>query len=644
VTWLSVRELLAHPRRAVLTGVAVVVGVALVSGTLILGDTAVRAGVHDSDVDQLRRILLVAGGVALLVGAFIINTTISTVLAQRTRELALLRCLGAEPRQLRRMVRGEALAVGVVASLMGLVVGLGVAATLRAYVSSALLSSGDLPSHTLVVTPRTVAVALLTGTVVMVVSAQAPARRASRAAPLAALRGLPATGRRRRRAPQMAAGAVLTSVGVAAVPFAAVTGTGPVLLPAAALTLAGVRLLGPWAAAPLVRLVGLPVARVLRLPGALARINAMRSPDRTAATASALMVGLALVSFVTVLFTSTKAFLDAEVARTPAFTVISGSTTSTGKQAGSPVADGLLMRLAALPELSAVVPTRSTLGTAAGTEAEVTGVDLNDFARVRGLDVTAGSLADVSRRGLWVVDDVAADHGWTVGSRVPVNLGQGSRTFTLRAVYRHESYVSTSLPRYLLGSADYAALGGDTAVGAALLRVADGVAPATARAAVDRAVAALPGLVVEDRAQVRRETVGQVAQAASLYLALTCLAVLVGLVGIVNAMSLSVVDRVRELGLLRAVGMDRRALGRMVRAEAFITGCVGAVLGIGTGTLFGWGAAKVFEHSSAPTRFTAPVAVLALVAAVAAAAGVVAAALPARSASRVDVLRAIAAE
>jgi putative ABC transport system permease protein len=119
---------------------------------------------------------------------------------------------------------------------------------------------------------------------------------------------------------------------------------------------------------------------------------------------------------------------------------------------------------------------------------------------------------------------------------------------------------------------------------------------------------------------------------------------LVGLVGIVNAMSLSVVDRVRELGLLRAVGMDRRQLGTMVRAEAFMIGCVGAVLGIGTGTLFGWGGAKVFEHSSAPTRFTVPVAVLALVAVVAAAAGVLAAALPARSASRVDVLRAIAAE
>jgi putative ABC transport system permease protein len=644
VTGLSVRELRAHPRRAMLTGVAVIVGVALVSGTLVLGDTAVRAGVQDSDVDQLRRILLVAGGVALLVGAFIINTTMSAVLAQRTRELALLRCLGAEARQLRRMVRAEALAVGVAASVVGLVLGIGVAAALRAYVNSALLSGADLPGSTLAVTPRTVAVALLVGSVVMVLSAHAPARRASRAAPLAAFRGLPSTSARPRRAVRMAAGAVLAGAGVVAVPVAAITGSGPMLLPAAALTLAGVRLLGPWGATPLVRLAGLPITRVLRLPGALARANAMRNPNRTAATASALMVGLALVSFLTVLFTSTKAFLDAEVDRTPDIIVQSGGTASTGKQAGGPVAAGLLAQLAALPELSAVVPTRSTLGTAAGTAAVITGADLADFARVRGLDVTAGSLADASRGGLWVADDVAADHGWTVGSRVPVNLGRGDRTFTLRAVYRHESYVSTTLPNCLIGSGDYARLGGNAVVGAALLSVADGVAPATARAAVDRAVTGWPGITVENQAHVRSETVGQIDRTASLYLALTCLAILVGLVGIVNAMTLSVVDRVRELGLLHAAGMDRRQLGMMVCAEAFIIGSVGAVLGVGTGTLFAWGAAKVFEHSSAPTHFTVPVALLALVAAVAAAAGVAAAALPARSASRVDVLRALAAE
>ena len=258
--------------------------------------------------------------------------------------------------------------------------------------------------------------------------------------------------------------------------------------------------------------------------------------------------------------------------------------------------------------------------------------------------MTAGTLADVSSGGLWIAGDVAAHHGWKVGSRVRVSLGRGSRILTVRAVYRRESYVSTTLPDYFIGSSDYTALGGSAAVGAALLRIADGVPPATARAAVERAVAGWPGLTVVDRAQVRHEAVRRIDRTASLYLALTCLAVIVGLVGIVNAMALSVADRVRELGLLRAVGMDRLQLGTMVCGEALIIGCVGAVLGVAAGTLFGWGAAKVFEHSSAPTQFTVPVAILALLAAVAGAAAVVAAAFPARSAGRVDVMRAIAAE
>jgi putative ABC transport system permease protein len=626
-----------------LTGLAAVIGVALVSGTLVLGDTAVRAG-GDSDVEQLRDILLIGGGVALLVGAFIINATLAAVLAQRTRELALLRCLGAQARQLRRMVRWEALGIGVAASLAGLVLGLGVAAALRAYVNSELFPSGELPGHTLVVSPRTVAVSLVTGSVVMLLSAQAAARRAGRAAPLAALRSLPADRVSRHRATRAAAGAVLAVAGLGAVPYAAGTGQGYLLLPAAAATLVGVRLLGPEAAPALARVTGLPLARALRLPGALARANAARNPDRTAATASALMVGLALVSFVTVLFTSTKAFLEAEVDRTADIGVLSGATTGSGKQAGGPIGADLLARLDGLAELSVVVPTRSDQGAVAGAEAAISGVDLAAYTQVRGLDVVAGSLADVTPGGLWVIDEVAAGHGWTVGSRVPVTLSGGTGTFTVRAVYRDESYVSSSLPDYLIGSSDYARLGGDPGIGAALARVGDGVASADARAAADRAVGGTPGLTVEDKAQVRRATVGQIANAASLMLALTGLAVLVGIIGIVNAMALSVVDRVRELGLLRAVGMDRRQIRTMVRAEALIIAVVGAMLGIGLGTLFGWGAARVFEHSSAPTRFTVPVATLVLVAVMAAAAGVLAAVLPARAASRTDVLRAIATE
>jgi putative ABC transport system permease protein len=641
---LAVRGLIARPWRALLTGSAAVIGVSLVAGALVLADTAERAGDVGDDVRVVGHIVLVAGAVALLVGGYIINSAFAVNLAQRSRELALLRCLGAEPGQLRRMVRLEALIVGVAASLAGLVVGVGVAAALRAFVNSGAIS-GDFPGHALVVTPRAVIVSLVAGSVAMVVSAAAPARRASRAAPLAALCDLPAVAGQRSPA-RAAVGAVLVGATLVGVPLAALSDADFVLPVTAALTLIGVRLVGPRVARPLAGAVGLPVARWLRLTGALARQNAMRSPDRTAATASALTIGLALVSFIAVLSSSTKAFVDAEFDRTPDVSVVNGEVGAGGAKLDAPgaVPPAVIARLRALPEVGTLVPVAGTVGTVAGIQAGVQAADLSAFTRVQGLDVTAGNLADVSPGGLWVRDDSAAAGGLTVGARVPVELAHGRRVLTIRAVYRHESYASTSLPRYLIGRSDYAALGGSANPGSLLIRAAVGVTPEAARAAVARAVAGGGSLIVEDRGTERRDAVGQIDTYTSLYLALGGLAALVGLFGILNTTALSIVERMRELGLLRAIGMDRGQIRAMIRAEAVIVAAVGAVPGIALGTLFGWGAAKVLEESSAPTAFTVPIAVLALIAVVAAGGGVLAAVLPARWASRVDVLRAVASE
>jgi putative ABC transport system permease protein len=639
---LAVRGLIARPWRALLTGLAAVIGVSLVAGALVLADTAERADDVGDDVRVVGHIVLVAGAVALLVGGYIINSAFAVTLAQRSRELALLRCLGAEPAQLRRIVRLEALIVGVAASLAGLVVGVGVAATLRAFVNSGAIS-GDFPGHALVVTPRTVIVSLVACSVAIVVSAAAPARRASRAAPLAALCDLPAVAGHRSPA-RAAVGAVLVGAALVGVPLAVLSDAVVVLPVTAALTLIGVRLVGPRVARPLAGAVGLPVARWLRLTGALARQNAMRSPDRTAATASALTIGLALVSFIAVLSSSTRAFVDAEFDRAPDVSVFSGNVGAGGAKLDAPgaVSPAVIARLRALPDVGTLVPVAGTVGTVAGIQAGVQ--DLSAFTRVRGLDVTAGNLADVSPGGLWVRDDTAAAGGLTVGARVPVELTHGKRVLTIRAVYRHESYASTSLPRYLIGRSDYAALGGSASPGSLLIRAAVGVTPEAARAAVAHAVAGDGSLIVEDRGAERRDAVGRIDTFTSLYLALGGLAALVGLFGILNTTALSIVERTRELGLLRAIGMDRGQIRAMIRAEAVIVAAVGAVPGIALGTLFGWGAAKVLEESSAPTAFTVPIAALALIAVVAAGGGVLAAVLPARWASRVDVLRAVASE
>ncbi|MDQ7903644.1 ABC transporter permease [Phytohabitans sp. ZYX-F-186] len=632
------RELAMRSRRAALTGVGAVVGVGLICGTLVLLETVAATAGADEDVRQLGQLVLVAGVVAVLVGAVLINAAFTVTVAQRTRELALLRCLGADGGQLRRLVGLEALVIGGLAGLVGLGAGVGVAAGLRAYVNSDLFPSGDLSGSGLVVSARTAVVSLLVGCGVTVLSALAPARRAGRTAPLAALRATPGSVRRAGQV-RLVVGGVAVVLGVAAVPFAAVAGPGVLLLPAGVLTLLGLRLVGARVAGPLARLVGIPVARTLRLPGALAQANTARNPERTAATASALAIGLALVSFVLVLSASTKAAIEDEGARTPELHV--RYEPRAGERAG--IGADVVDRLAGLPELAAVAPLRSGEATVAGRPDRVTAVDPERYRRAQPLKVVAGSVTDLAAGGLGVTERVAATRGWTVGTPVPVRLPGGERTLTVRVVYAGNSYLPGA-GDYLMAQADYAALGGDPTVRDVPMAARDGVPAGAVRAAVARVLAVDPALTVEDRGQARQRYLGQINRSTSLFLALAGLAGVVGLLGILTTTALSIVDRARELGMLRAVGMARHQIRLMIRGEALIVALLGVLGGGGLGLLFGWGAARVLAGSSSPTRFTVPTAALAAVAAAAAVAGVLAAALPARAASRIEVLGAIATE
>jgi putative ABC transport system permease protein len=353
------------------------------------------------------------------------------------------------------------------------------------------------------------------------------------------------------------------------------------------------------------------------------------------------MIGLALAGFVTVLATSTKAYIDGEAARAPDLRV-SSPRVEGGEP--SPISPEVVVRIGALREVADVVALTGTEGRAAGAVAGVVGVDPAAYLRIQGLQVVAGRATDLGPGGIAVSERVATQHGWRIGSPVVIEVGGARRQLTVRSVHR-DGYYIPGPPEYLVATSDYAALGGDARSFALIIRTAPGVAPAAARAAVDLVLRDNPSpLVVEDRDQVRREALGQIDTVASIYLALTALAALIGLFGITNTMGLSIVDRIREIGLLRAIGMARRQVRSMVRVEAVVIAGVGAGLGLGVGLLFGWGAATVFNHSSAPTAFTVPAAQLGLMAAVAVAVGVAAAVGPARLASRVDVLRAIAVE
>jgi putative ABC transport system permease protein len=616
-------------------------GLEAVTGGALAGEQAADL---EEELDLVSNLVLVFGLVALLIGAFIIHNTFSILVAQRTRELALLRCLGASRRQVRNSVLVESVIVGMVAATAGLLFGVAVAAGLRALLASTrgLRAMASLPQHVPVLAPRTVAVALVAGTVVTALSALAPARRATRVPPVAALREELATPDRYQTRQADARAVVGVLLGLAGVGVVLGGRAGYYVGGGAVLLLIGLRLAGPLLARQLARAVGLPIARGLRLPGRLARENAMRNPRRTAATALALTIGVGLLSVITILAASTKAAAVAEFDRAdrsnPAdFELRVGG----GEGLPPPMDPEVAMRLRALPELAVVADVQYLPQATVGGDPGVVGADPVSYQQVAAINITQGSLADLGADGIAVARRQADAHGWRIGSPVPVALPgtTTTHTFTVKAI--HDSGRSLVA---LLAPAGYQRLGHDQSSGTVLARTVASVAPAAARAAIDRALAGFPTVQVEDRADRRRQAISQIDPALRLYLALIGLAIVIGLFGIVNTLALSVFERVHELGLLRAVGMDRRQVRSMVRWEAVIITAVGAVVGIGTGTFLGWALTRALEDSSSPTRFTLPTAWLALFALLAALAGVLAAVLPAGRASRVDVLRAVAAE
>ena len=627
----TLRGLRARWRRAVLTGMAALVGVAITSGTSMVSDTAGRAGVTGGDIDVVRQVMLLAGGVTLLVGVFIVNLTASVTVAQRTRELGLLRCVGADRRQVRQSVLLESVLIGFAAAVAGLALGYGVAALLRVSMNTGPLP-GHLPAGPLVISFRTVAAALVVGCLATVASAAAPARRAGRVSPVAALRD-PSPPAGRMPPWRVVWGAVLVVAGLVLLPVTVASRQGPLLLPAAAGVLVGMRLLGPAFAGRLAGAVGRPVSGIFGVAGALGRQNAARDPDRTAATASALMIGVALLTLVNVVFASVQAPLLVDYRRDRADFQLWRSGGDPAASKAIPMDPAVVARLRSLRQVREVVTIDCVGDRARGLTCAA---DPSRLPAVLDLEFVSGSLADLATGGVGLDEAAAMGMGVDVGS----TLRLGAASLTVKAVYRGTGTFSS----YLMAPSELAKVGGGRAPISALVRVADGADVGRARAAVVSAVAAYPDIEVHDRDEVHGDELAEVRGAGWVYRTLTGLAAVVGLFGVAGTLALAVEERRRELGLLRAVGMHRRQVRTMVRVETVIVALVGAVPGLVLGVLFGWATARVLEHSSQPSVFTIPYAWLAVTAALVTATAVAAAAVPARLAIRVDVLHAITAE
>ncbi|GLW55831.1 ABC transporter permease [Kitasatospora phosalacinea] len=580
-------------------------------------------------------LLLVFAGVALLVATFTIHNTFAIVTAQRTRENALLRALGASRRQVLGTTLGEALAIGVLASALGLLGGFGVAAGLKALFAAIGFT---LPTGGTVVHAATVLLPLLTGTLVAAASALVPALRAARTAPLAALRdtAVDASAQGRSAAVRKAVGALVLLGGLPAVVVGATRGPSLALTVGGALALlAGTVVLGPVAAVLAVRVLGAPLPRLRGVTGALARRNAARNPGRTAATATALMVGVAVVTLFTVFGASVKATLDDTVSRSFAGDLaVTAPATGAG---GSGVSPKLAPAVAALPEVGTAVGLGRGAARIDGHGARLGVADPVALARVTDLGRVDGSLADLGTDGLAVSRPEAEAHGWRLGSTVQLQFTDTTAAFTVRALYAGGGVAGD----YLISRPAWEPHRVQDADTLVVVALRPGVTVDQGKAAIGRIAAAYGSPQVQTRAEYAESSASGVDTMLSVVYALLALAVLIALLGIANTLTLAVHERTRELGLLRAVGQTRAQLRAVVRWESVLVAAFGTTGGLLLGALLGWALTRASDGAGTGS-FALPLGRLAVVALVGPAAGVLAGLRPAARAAKLDVLRAVA--
>jgi putative ABC transport system permease protein len=600
----------------------------------------------ESDSEQIQQglsfltyFLLAFAAIALFVGSFVIFNTLSITVAQRTREFATLRTLGAMRRQVLQSIVLEMLVLGVLSSVAGLALGLGLAKALNALFAGIGVS---LPQTGLVFASRTVVVSLAVGIVIAVAAGVIPALRATRVPPIAAVREgavLPKS-RLARYASPLAVAVIAIAVGILGVGmFVGGLGTVTRLLSLAVGCLAlfiGIALVSPPLVRPLAAFVGFPSERLGGVAGRLARENAVRSPGRTATTAAALMIGLALVTFVAVLGEGLRASISDRLERDLVADYVLSSRT---RDASFPTAAS--DAVAALPVVDIASSVRGEQAKVAGSQQTVTGLDLTTITTVYRFEWKDGSdavLGRLGRSGAIVTDTFADDKNLQLGSRIRTVTPDDKKVdLQVKGIYEAP----------LLGSVLGAVSISRSAFDATFARPRDkhtlvdvaGEPAETTKRALEAKIAAYPDTKLETRDEFIDAQQASVSALLSLLYVLLALSVVVSLFGMVNTLALSVLERTREIGMLRAVGMTRREVRRIVRHESVITALIGAVLGLPLGVFL---AALVTRAlASQGIVFALPGRSLVLFAVIAVVAGIGAAILPARRAARLNVLEAL---
>ncbi|QLE72373.1 FtsX-like permease family protein [Streptomyces rectiverticillatus] len=577
-------------------------------------------------MDGMRTSLLVFAGIALFVGIFIIANTFTMLVAQRTKELALMRAVGASRRQITRSVLIEAFVVGAVAGLAGLVAGIGIGAGLRSLISS---TGSSIPDGPLVIAPSTVLVSLCVGIVVTMLAAWLPGRRAAKIPPVAAMNSVHAVATTKSLVVRNSIGGALTALGAAVVLTAS---SSTVLGLGAAVVLIGIFVLTPLLSRPVIA-AGAPLLRLFGMPGKLARQNAVRNPRRTAATASALMIGLTLITGLTVIAGSVQKAIDKMATESLKADYVVSMASMT------PLSPDVEKKLAAHPDVTATSPMRQSPARIDGDHQLLRGVNGKAVGQLTKLDFASGSFT-VSGDQVVIDDALSRTNHWKTGSSFDVTFEDGKKgRLTVAGVYKGNDLMRG----IMVDNGTLAPHLSEVNDNQVMVKTKNGAGEAV-KDSLRKALGDNPAIQIQTKQDISDGISKMINLLLNMLYGLLAMAVIVAVLGVINTLAMSVFERQQEIGMLRAIGLDRKGIKRMVRLESLVISLFGGVMGVGLGVFFGWAAGDLIRKGLSTYELVLPWGRMGLFLLLAAVVGVLAALWPARRAAKLNMLSAIKAE